>query len=285
MIKLIASDMDGTLLNSKHVISKGNVEAIKKAQELGVDFAIVTGRDYNGVKDFAKEFDLNCEFILMNGAEYRDRQGNILEGITLNKNTLEDIIKIMDEAGLIMEIFTGDSILVKSKEEAIKLLEDRFSVFDSDAADEEVKAAVREFMNRRKIESYDSLDDLMDESLNIYKIITFNKDEKLIQETKNKLRQIEGLSVVSTFSNDIEICDIQAQKGLILAKVAKKMGLEKDEVMVLGDSFNDYSMFTEFKNSYAMKNAIPEIKEIAGFITDTNDNDGVAKAIYSALNI
>ena len=63
------------------------------------------------------------------------------------------------------------------------------------------------------------------------------------------------------------------------------MGLEKDEVMVLGDSFNDYSMFTEFKNSYAMKNAIPEIKEIAGFITDTNDNDGVAKAIYSALNI
>lgn len=285
MIKLIASDMDGTLLNSKHVISKGNVEAIKKAQELGVDFAIVTGRDYNGVKDFAKEFDLNCEFILMNGAEYRDRQGNILEGITLNKNTLEDIIKIMDEAGLIMEIFTGDSILVKSKEEAIKLLEDRFSVFDSDAADEEVKAAVRKFMNRRKIESYDSLDDLMDESLNIYKIITFNKDEKLIQETKNKLRQIEGLSVVSTFSNDIEICDIQAQKGLILAKVAKKMGLEKDEVMVLGDSFNDYSMFTEFKNSYAMKNAIPEIKEIAGFITDTNDNDGVAKAIYSALNI
>ena len=285
MIKLIASDMDGTLLNSKHVISKGNVEAIKKAQELGVDFAIVTGRDYNGVKDFAKEFDLNCEFILMNGAEYRDRQGNILEGIKLNKNTLEDIIKIMDEAGLIMEIFTGDSILVKSKEEAIKLLEDRFSVFDSDAADEEVKAAVRKFMNRRKIESYDSLDDLMDESLNIYKIITFNKDEKLIQETKNKLRQIEGLSVVSTFSNDIEICDIQAQKGLILAKVAKKMGLEKDEVMVLGDSFNDYSMFTEFKNSYAMKNAIPEIKEIAGFITDTNDNDGVAKAIYSALNI
>ena len=285
MIKLIASDMDGTLLNSKHVISKGNVEAIKKAQELGVDFAIVTGRDYNGVKDFAKEFDLNCEFILMNGAEYRDRQGNILEGITLNKNTLEDIIKIMDEAGLIMEIFTGDSILVKSKEEAIKLLEDRFSVFDSDAADEEVKAAVRKFMNRRKIESYDSLDDLMDESLNIYKIITFNKDEKLIQETKNKLRQIEGLSVVSTFSNDIEICDIQAQKGLILAKVAKKMGLEKDEVMVLGDSFNDYSMFTEFKNSYAMKNAIPEIKEIAGFITDTNDNDGVAKAIYSVLNI
>ena len=55
--------------------------------------------------------------------------------------------------------------------------------------------------------------------------------------------------------------------------------------MVIGDSFNDYSMFTEFPVSFAMENAMPEIKEIAKYITDTNDNDGVAKAIYKALNL
>ena len=53
--------------------------------------------------------------------------------------------------------------------------------------------------------------------------------------------------------------------------------------MVLGDSFNDYSMFTEFKNSFAMENAIDEIKEIAAYITDSNDNSGVAKAIYKMI--
>ena len=63
------------------------------------------------------------------------------------------------------------------------------------------------------------------------------------------------------------------------------MNIARDEVMVIGDSFNDYSMFEEFKESYAMGNAIPEIKEIAKHITDTNDNAGVAKAIYKALNI
>jgi len=65
--------------------------------------------------------------------------------------------------------------------------------------------------------------------------------------------------------------------------VAERMGLKRDEVLVLGDSFNDYSMFTEFTESVAMGNAIPEIKEIAKYITDTNGNLGVAKAIYKVL--
>ena len=107
----------------------------------------------------------------------------------------------------------------------------------------------------------------------------------MIKRVKEKLKKIPGLAVASTFDNDIEINDIKAQKGLILADIAEKMGLERDEVMPIGDSFNDYSMFTEFKNACAMGNGIPEIKELAGFITDTNDNDGVAKAIYKALNI
>ena len=62
------------------------------------------------------------------------------------------------------------------------------------------------------------------------------------------------------------------------------MSINKDEVMVIGDSFNDYSMFTEFPVSFAMKNAVLQIKKIAKYITDTNDNAGVAKAIYKVLN-
>ena len=61
------------------------------------------------------------------------------------------------------------------------------------------------------------------------------------------------------------------------------MGIKKDEVMVLGDSFNDYSMFTEFTETVAMENAVPEIKAIAKYITDTNDNCGVAKAIFKVI--
>ena len=91
--------------------------------------------------------------------------------------------------------------------------------------------------------------------------------------------------MASTFPTNIEINSIDAQKGIILAKVIEKIGIKKDEVIVLGDSYNDYSMFTEFKNSFAMANAVDEIKEIATYITDTNYNDGVAKAIYQAFEM
>ena len=70
MIKLIASDMDGTLLNSNHKISKENLEAIKKAEEMGVKFAIATGRIYEDVEPLLKENGIKCQCIVLNGGEY-----------------------------------------------------------------------------------------------------------------------------------------------------------------------------------------------------------------------
>lgn len=285
MIKLIASDMDGTLLNTNHTISKGNVEAIKKAQELGVKFVIATGRSFEGVKPIADEFNLDCEYILMNGSEYRDKYGNVIESIAMDKEKVKSIIEIMDESNLCIEFFTNVGTLTSDYEKVKESITDRIRSLNPECSDEEAQGFLSEFIGRRKITIFNSINELMDDKIDIYKIITFNRDAELIGSVKEKLKKLPGLSVVSTFDNDIEVSDIKAQKGLILAKVAEKMGLEKDEVMPIGDSFNDYSMFTEFKTACAMGNAIPEVKELAWFITDTNDNDGVAKAIYRALNI
>ena len=91
MIKLIASDMDGTLLNDDHMISEENLKAIRKAQEMGRHFTIVTGRDYGAVKSYLEECNLKCECILSNGAEYRDVNGNVIESIHMNKDTVKAI--------------------------------------------------------------------------------------------------------------------------------------------------------------------------------------------------
>ena len=81
MIKLIASDMDGTLLNNRQAISKENVEAIKKAQNKGIKFLIATGRNYDEVQFLLSENDIICNCILMNGSEYRDNNGKIINRI------------------------------------------------------------------------------------------------------------------------------------------------------------------------------------------------------------
>ena len=78
MIKLIASDMDGTLLNNRHEIDDETVEAIKKAEENGIIFAISTGREYDNVEPFLKKHNIRCQCVLMNGAEYRDENGKII---------------------------------------------------------------------------------------------------------------------------------------------------------------------------------------------------------------
>lgn len=286
MIKLIASDMDGTLLNDDHMISEENLKAIRKAQEMGRHFTIVTGRDYGAVKSYLEECNLKCECILSNGAEYRDVNGNVIESVYMNKKSVKIVFDILNDAGLCIQLMTNKGSYVTNKESDKKAIIDRFKLFNPKMNEEEVIEFVEKFHTERGMKYIDDVYEILDSDVEVLKIVTFDNDENLIAKLKEKLKEnTSDLAVASTFSNDIEISDIEAQKGLILAKTIKKMGIDKSEVIVLGDSFNDYSMFTEFENSYAMENAIPEIKEIAKYITDTNNNDGVAKAIYKSLEI
>lgn len=286
MIKLIASDMDGTLLNDEHMISDENLKAIRKAQEMGRHFTIVTGRDYGAVKSYLEECDLRCECILSNGAEYRDVDGNVIESVYMNKESVKIVFDILNEAGLCIQLMTNNGSYITNKESDKQAIIDRFKLFNPKMTEEEVIEFVKNFHKQRGMKEIDNVYEILESDVEVLKIVTFDNDKKLIARLKEKLKEsTSDLAVASTFSNDIEISDIEAQKGLILAKTIKKMGIDKNEVIVLGDSFNDYSMFTEFENSYAMENAIPEIKEIAKYITDTNNNDGVAKAIYKALEI
>ena len=286
MIKLIASDMDGTLLNDDHMISEENLKAIRKAQEMGRHFTIVTGRDYGAVKSYLEECNLKCECILSNGAEYRDVNGNVIESIHMNKDTVKAIFDILNEENLCIQLMTNKGSYITNKDSDKKAIIDRFKLFNPKMSEEEVVEFVEEFHKTRGINYIDDVYEILESDIDILKIVTFDNDADLIARLKEKLKEnTTDAAIASTFSNDIEISHIEAQKGLILAKVIEKMGIDRSEVIVLGDSFNDYSMFAEFENSYAMENAIQEIKEIAKSITDTNNNDGVAKAIYKSLEM
>ena len=116
MIKLIASDMDGTLLNDDHMISEENLKAIRKAQEMGRHFTIVTGRDYGAVKSYLEECNLKCECILSNGAEYRDVNGNVIESVYMNKDSVKIVFDILNDAGLCIQLMTNKGSYVTNKE-------------------------------------------------------------------------------------------------------------------------------------------------------------------------
>lgn len=286
LIRVIASDMDGTLLNSQHDITEENVKAILKAKELGVHFIIATGRMYDSVKPFMDKHGIKCEYILMNGAEFRNENGELVESINMDKRKIKDILNILCKEDLIVELYTDEgSYTTNTKEEALKEMVYRVQNFEKVQDYDKALEIAKEHEHFKTLKYIDDIDKFIESRIEIRKIITFSNDVEVINKTKVELNNIGGLAVLSSFITNIEITDERAQKGYILKKVTDKMGIKNEEVIAFGDSFNDYSLFTEFEKAYAMENAIPEIKEIAKNITDTNDNSGVAKAIYKELGI
>lgn len=220
----------------------------------------------------------------MNGAEYRDEDGNILEVINIEQSVATKIINILQDAKVSARIFTNRGIYTTdTKEEALKEMTYRTKSFNPSLTLEEAIEIAKEQPYFVQLKYISDLNEFMNSDIEIRKFVAFHNDIELINKMKRVIGEIEGLAVSSSFEDNIEITHITAQKGIILAKVAKEMGLKREEVMVIGDSFNDYSMFEEFTESVAMGNAIPEIKEVAKYITDTNTNLGVAKAIYNVL--
>lgn len=285
MIKFIASDMDGTLLNSDHDIDKETVEAIKRAEEAGMTFAISTGREYESVKGLLEKHNLKVECVLSNGAEYRDEDGNILEVINIKEESAKKIIELLDKHHLSARIFTDKGIFTTStEEEALKEIIFRTMSFNPGISEDEAREVAENLGFFTCLQYIDDVEEFFKGGVEVRKFVAFHNDIEIIDTMKKVLSEIDGLAISSSFRDNIEITDINAQKGIILERITAKKGLANNEVMILGDSFNDYSMFEIFEESVAMKNAIDEVKAIAKYITAANDDLGVAKAINYAID-
>lgn len=280
MIKLIASDMDGTLLFDQK-ISKENLEAIQAAQEKGIKFAIATGRAYEDVKPFLDQYGLTCECVVLNGGEYRDITGRIVEGIYIDKGLVTEIISILSECNLAVEIYTNDGYYTtNTKEEILDSMIKRAKIFRPNITDpDEIYRNALQHPHFVKMKYITNIDEFLRSNVEIGKFISFADSAAELEGPREKINTLGSVVVSSSFATNIEINDSNATKGRILAKAAARMGIQKDEVVILGDGLNDYSMFVEFPNSFAMENAIPEIKAVAKYITASNMEHGVAKAI------
>ena len=128
------------------------------------------------------------------------------------------------------------------------------------------------------------LDELEAAGVPVYKVFLFSKDTDMLDKIRKELEKQKDLAVASSFATNLEITDVKAQKGPVLKEYIESLGYTMDEVMVLGDSLNDYSMLSmDFGATVAMENASPEIKEAAKYITKSNTDLGVAYAVREVL--
>lgn len=284
MIKLIVSDMDGTLLAHDSSISKGNIEAIRYAQSKGVQFAIATGRDYSSLKGILEAHDLKCFSILGNGAQFCNENGEILSSAYFPKKCFKQVLQIFDELKIHYMIFTANGFYSTAEPNVVRdAFIDRCVVQFKRKREDYLDDGCNQDMACMKLKKIGDLDDFINSSIDIIKVEAFNNDVSLIEKAKEKLQEIEGIAYLSSFDDNIEVTDKAAQKGLILENVIEELGYSKDEVMVLGDGLNDITLFERFKYSFAPGNANETIKAMAYQVIGACEEDGVSQAIYMML--
>lgn len=285
MIKLIATDMDGTLLNAAHEISQENIEAIKYAQAQGITVVIATGRAFYEANTPVAETDLSVPYICLNGAEVRDESFNIMSTSNLNHELVQRIKGILNREDVYYQIYTNRGIYTEDPTRDLDIYLDIAKQAGQEADVEKIKAGIQKRIENgtlKVVDSYEDIEDIPGEL--IMKVLAFNPDVDKINAIGNELSTIPSLAISSSSRGNLEITHFDAQKGTALETIADKLNIELKDVMALGDNLNDVSMLERVGYPVAMENAMPEVKANAKLVTDTNENSGVGKAIMKLLN-
>lgn len=267
--KLIAMDMDGTLLNSQKQVTEYTKEVLRKAADRGVKLVVCTGRIFTSAKSYARIIGTKAPIIASNGAYIRekDREEVIYEKY-INKEKLLKIIRLSREWGFYPHIYTTDTIYSE------KLIHSslNYSKWNETVPEDE----------KINIKIVDSLEDIVNEKGEAFlKVVVMAQDDEIerLQQLKNYIKESVDVAVFSSYMNNFEVMDKEVSKGRALEILAGYYNLSKDEIICFGDNENDKTMFEFAGFPVAMGNAEEELKKIAAYVTVSNDEDGVAKAI------
>ncbi|AIM16481.1 Cof-type HAD-IIB family hydrolase [Neobacillus sp.] len=284
MIKCIATDMDGTLLNSMQQISEENKAAILKAQKAGIEVVVATGRSYQEATYVLNKKGITCPIICVNGAEVRSREGEVISATPISKQVAREVAAKLEEMDIYFEVYTDKGTYSVDLEKAVSILVD-IVVTANPEVDPEFVRQKAEARRRdglvHPIDDYETL--FKNDEFRIYKFLAFSFDMDKLKAASESLKELEDLNVTKSGVENIEITHRNAQKGIALEAFVNARGISLSETMAIGDNFNDVSMFEKAGRAVAMGNASPGIKSLCDWVTDTNDESGVGKAILEVL--
>ena len=284
MINLIATDMDGTLLNAAHEISEENIQAIKYAQSQGITVVIATGRAFYEANAPINQTDLKVPYICLNGAEVRDESFNIMSTSNLNRELINRITVELNKENIFYQVYTNLGIYTENPLRDLEIYIDIAQRAGQEADVEKIKSGIQKRIDNgtlKVVDNYDKIQDTPGEI--VMKILAFDSDLEKIDRVSETLAKSESLAISSSSRGNIEITHSDAQKGIALNTIAERLNIDMENVMAIGDNMNDVSMLERVGYSVAMENAAPEVKAIAKYETDSNEQSGVGKAIMKLL--
>lgn len=256
-IKMVATDIDGTIVKWDTGFSEGVKNCIKKLCQKGIKVVLVTGRMHCATHHITEELGLKTPVVSYQGGLIKDYEGNTLYQENLDSDVAKQIIQWARKNNIHINLYIDDKLYVEQDNDYVKKY------------------------TEGKFVSYTvcSFDDL--EIKNVNKILAIDySDAERVTGWVNELRaKYPQLYIVKSTPYFCEIGSAKAKKSLGVEFLAKKWGLKKDEILTIGDQNNDIELLKAGGIKVAMGNCTPELRECADYVTDTVENDGFVKAM------
>ena len=271
MYKIIACDLDETLLSTDRTVSQGNVEAIHKAREMGVKFVLATGRGFKTVQGTLKELGLDNakdEYVIsFNGGAITENYNNRL--LSFNGISFEFANELFNRGlnyDVCIHVYSQDTVYVYN------ICDDEVDYLNGRMDFVEIKDANIDFLKN---------DD-------IAKVLYMNRDTKYLNQIEADLADITHEADVSYSSNRyIEFNRKGVNKGAGLLTLAKLLGVTVEETMAIGDNLNDLAMIKDAGLGVGVANVVAKMKDDCQYITEAdNDHDAIKEVIEKfVLNV
>ena len=281
MYKLVAIDLDGTMLNQYGIITEKTKKAISKAQEKGVEVMIASGRAITSVKRFSKEINSNKYFISGNGAITYDIKNNkILYENILSKTKALKIIKICEENSIYYNVYTENGIIAKNLSyNTLYYYKDNLTKPDENRTHINIVENVYDYFEQREEKNLKIM--ICDEHKTVFNSIVRKLKELSeieVLEVSHMSRKIikQGTDEIALEYFYTEVSAKDVDKWNALEEIIGLMNISKEEVVTIGDNANDLKMITNAGLGVAMGESAPYVKQSADIIAPTNDEDGVA---------
>lgn len=270
-IRLIALDLDGTLLDSHKKLTERNRKALETCIARGIHIVPCTGRTVKGIPEEVTSIPGVRYAITVNGGMIEDMQtGRVLDSHRLNKETALDVIGLVTDRHVMYDAYI----------DGIGISEDRFyNHLEEYRICPEIQKLIK--VTRRPVPNI--IEYVKQWGGEIDKVNFFFSDMEERAEIRDILRKRSDILVSSSQVNNLEINALGAAKGEALLRLAAILGVKPEETMACGDGDNDLSMIRMAGIGVAMANGEAELRELADHVTASNDESGVAQAIEALV--
>lgn len=287
-IKLIVTDMDGTLLNEHIEITDRARKAFLNAQDVGLEVAIATGRTVESGYSLVKEQGISCPFIELNGARLFDENEKLHFTRAMEKDDVKQLVEILDYYGVQNEFITQNGAYTnRTMEEYVSSFKDHFQSINRTLSDGEMREIIIKRMDSFDIHLVDDYDFLYsDGQTQVLKaFVNAQGNLPILNEIGQTIENnFPDIIVTSSGKYNLEINHAHAHKGQAVSEFAHMRGYSPDEVITIGDNLNDVTMLEWATHSYAVSNANDQAKKAARYLAPSHQEDAVAQIIEKVIN-